>query len=74
MLRFPLPLWPGTEWEWEGEEFSDGQTNRVRVKGKVFGNEFMITKAGKFEALKIETIVESADDAKILLPNGMQKG
>jgi hypothetical protein len=64
LLRFPLPLLLGTEWEWEGEQHSDGEPNIVKVKGKVLGKEFIITKAGKLEAIKIQTIVESENDAK----------
>ena len=64
LLRFPLPLLPGTKWEWEGEEYSDGEANKVKVSGKVLGKEFITTKAGKLEAIKMETIIESGDDAK----------
>jgi len=63
LLRFPLPLSPGMEWEWEGEEYSDGDTNIVKVTGKVFDKEFIITDAGIFEAIKLESIVEGADDS-----------
>ncbi|MDP2302931.1 MAG: hypothetical protein Q8N03_10970 [Ignavibacteria bacterium] len=64
LLRFPLPLLPSTEWEWEGKEYSNDESNKVKVSGKAFFKEFVITKAGKFEAIKIETIVESASGAK----------
>jgi hypothetical protein len=74
LLRFPLPLLPGTEWDWEGEEHSDGETNKVKVKGKVLSKEFIITKAGKLEAIKIETIVESADDAKNIVTEWYAEG
>lgn len=74
LLRFPLPLLPGTEWEWEGEENSDGETSKVKVKGKVLGKEFIITKAGKLEAIKIETIVESANDAKNIVTEWYAEG
>lgn len=74
LLRFPLPLLPGTEWEWEGEEHADGETSKVKVKGKVLGKEFIITKAGKLEAIKIETIVESANDAKNIVTEWYSEG
>lgn len=64
LLRFPLPLSAGTNWKWEGDEYSDGATNKVKVTGKVFGKEFVMTKAGKFEAIKLESIIESSDNAK----------
>lgn len=64
LLRFPLPLLPGKEWEWEGDEYSDGDTNEVKVTGKVLGKEFVKTDAGSFEAIKIESLVEGSSDLK----------
>ena len=64
LLRFPLPLLAGKEWEWEGDEYSDGETNKVMVTGKVIGNEFVSTDAGVFEATKIESLVEGSSDLK----------
>jgi hypothetical protein len=64
LLRFPLPLLPGEEWEWEGDEYSDGETNKVMVTGKVIGNEFVSTDAGIFEAVRIESLVEGSSDLK----------
>jgi hypothetical protein len=74
LLRFPLPLLPGTKWEWEGEEYSDGEANKVKVIGKVLGNEFITTKAGKLEAIKMETIIESVDDAKNIVTEWYAEG
>jgi hypothetical protein len=64
LLRFPLPLLPGTEWKWEGDEYSDGDTNKVKATGKVLGKEFITTDAGRFETIKIESLVEGASDLK----------
>jgi hypothetical protein len=64
LLRFPLPLLPGMQWVWEGDEYSDGDTNKVKITGKVFNKEFIITKAGNFEATKIESIVEGSANSK----------
>ena len=64
LLRFPLPLSPGMEWEWEGDEYSDGEINKVKVTGKAIDKEFVTTKAGIFEAIKLESIVEGSDNAK----------
>lgn len=64
LLRFPLPLLPGKEWKWEGDEYSDGETNKVMVTGKVIGNEFVSTDAGIFEATRIESLVEGSSDLK----------
>jgi hypothetical protein len=64
LLRFPLPLTPGMEWKWEGEEYSNGSTNNVIVTGKVLNKEFVTTKAGKFEAIKLQSIVEGSSNSK----------
>jgi hypothetical protein len=64
LLRFPLPLLSGKAWEWEGDEYSDGETNKVMVKGKVIGSEFVSTDAGVFEATRIESLVEGSSDLK----------
>lgn len=64
LLRFPLPLSPGMKWEWEGEEYSDGEVNKVKVNGEALDKEIIKTKAGSFEAIKLETTIETSDDAK----------
>jgi len=64
LLRFPLPLLPGMEWKWEGDEYSDGDTNNVMVTGKVLGKEIVETDAGGFEAVKLEFLVEGSSDLK----------
>lgn len=74
LLRFPLPLLPGDEWDWEGEEISESETNKIIVKGKVLSKEIVITKAGKLEAIKIETIIESADGAKNIVSEWFTEG
>lgn len=74
LLRFPLPLLPGAEWEWEGKEFSNDESNKVKVSGKALCKEFVFTEAGKFEAIKIETIVESASGAKNIVTEWYSEG
>jgi hypothetical protein len=64
MLRFPLPLISGREWKWEGEEYSKSGASKVKIAGKVLGKEFVKTKAGNIEAIKIESIVEGSAGAK----------
>lgn len=64
LLRFPLPLLPGTEWEWEGVECSDGDMDNVKVTGKVLDKEFVITEAGIFEAIKLESIIEGSANTR----------
>ena len=64
LLRFPLPLSPGMQWKWQGNEYSDGDTNYVKVRGKSFNKEFILTKAGRFEAIKVVSIVEGSENSK----------
>jgi hypothetical protein len=64
LLRFPLPLSPGMEWKWEGDEYLDGDTNKVTVTGKAHNKEFVVTKAGSFEAIKIESMIEGTANSK----------
>jgi hypothetical protein len=64
LLRFPLPLTPGMEWRWEGDEYSSSGTNKVVVTGKVIKKESVITKAGTFEAIKLESVVEGSSNSK----------
>lgn len=64
MLRFPLPLFPGKVWESEGIQYSDDETSKVKISGKALSKEYIITKAGKFEAIKIESIIETSSDTK----------
>ncbi len=64
LLRFPLPLIPGMEWKCEGDEYSDGDSNKVKVTGKAFDKEFIMTKAGKFEVIKLESIIEGSANAR----------
>jgi hypothetical protein len=64
LLRFPLPLTPGVEWNWDGEEYSQSGTNKVKITGKVLNKELVTTKAGKFEAIKLQSVVEGSSDSK----------
>jgi len=74
LLRFPLPLLPGREWVWEGNEYSDGEMNTVKVSGKAFNKEFVITKAGNFEAIKLESIIETSSDTKNIVTEWYTEG
>ena len=64
LLRFPLPLFSGREWKWEGEEYSKNGTTKVKIFGKVLNKEFIITKAGTFEAIKLESVIEGSSNEK----------
>ncbi len=74
LLMFPLPLVPGMDWKWEGDEYSNGDTNRVKVSGKVLNEESIVTKAGKFETIKVESIVESSAGTKNIVTEWYAKG
>jgi hypothetical protein len=52
------------EWKWEGDEYSDGDKYKVKVTGKALDKEFVMTKAGRFEAIKLESIVEGSANSK----------
>jgi hypothetical protein len=64
LLRFPLPISPGMEWVWEGDEYSHGEKNKVKVSGKAIEEELVLTKAGSFKAIKLETIVEGSSKSR----------
>ena len=49
---------------WEGDEYSDGDMNKVKVTGKALDKEFVITNAGRFEAIKLESVIEGSANAK----------
>jgi hypothetical protein len=64
LLHFPLPLTPGLKWEWEGDELSDGVTSKVKITGKALDKESVLTKAGKFDAIKIESVIEGSSNSR----------
>ena len=74
LLRFPLPLTTGREWKWEGEEYSKNGTNNVKISGKVLNKEFIITKAGTFEAIKLESVVEGSSNSKNIITEWYVEG
>ncbi|MDR3667959.1 MAG: hypothetical protein P4L35_14040 [Ignavibacteriaceae bacterium] len=64
LLRFPLPLVSGRGWSWEGEEYSKNGTDKIKITGKVLNKESVITKAGTFNAIKLESVVEGSSNEK----------
>jgi hypothetical protein len=74
LLRFPNPLIPGAVWKCEDDEYSNGIMNKVTVTGKVLDTEIVETKAGKFEALKLESVVEGSSNAKNRVTEWYAKG
>jgi hypothetical protein len=61
LLRFPLPLSPSMEWKWEGDENCDNVTSKVKVTGKAIDKESVKTKAGTFDAIKLESTIEGSN-------------
>jgi hypothetical protein len=74
LLRFPLPLTPGMEWVWEGEEYSHGEKNKVKVSGRALEEEFVLTKAGRFKAIKLETVVVGFSNSRNTVTEWYAKG
>jgi hypothetical protein len=64
LMRLPLPLTPGTEWNWTGIEYCNGDSSGIKVSGKVFNKEMIITKAGNFESIKVETVIDGSSNSK----------
>lgn len=59
VLRLPLPLTVGKEWQASYDEYSNDDTNKVKLSGKVIGNEFIKTTLGYYETIKVHTVIES---------------
>jgi len=67
LLRVPFPVKIGQEWAWDGKEFIDDETHTVNIKGKASKTETITLPAGKFEALKVETTLETSNGTKNVL-------
>ena len=74
ILRFQLPLTPGIEWVWEGYEFSHGEKNKVKFSGRAIEEEFVPTKAGRFKAIKLETVVLGSSNSRDTVTEWYAKG
>ena len=74
LIRFPLPLLPGREWTGEADEYKDGVNSKVKVTGKALNKEFVITQAGRFEAIKIESIIEGSSNSKNIVNEWYAEG
>jgi len=64
LMRLPLPLTPGKVWKWTGIEYCNDDSSNIVVTGKVYDKEMIITKAGNFEAIKVETIIDGSSNSK----------
>ena len=67
LLRIPFPVHVGQEWTWDGKEFINDETHTVNLKAKATKVETITTPAGKFEALKVETTLETSEGTKNIL-------
>jgi len=67
LLRIPFPVEIGQEWMWNGNEFVNDETHTVSLKGIASNFETVITPAGKFETLKIETTIETSNGSKNIM-------
>ena len=74
LLRFPLPLIAGREWNWDGEEYSKNGTNKIKITGKVMNKESVKTRAGTFEAIKLESVVEGSSSEKNIITEWYAEG
>jgi hypothetical protein len=67
LLRVPFPVKIGQEWAWDGKEFINDETHTVNIRGKASKTETITLPAGKFEALKVETTLETSNGTKNVL-------
>ena len=67
LLRVPFPVEVGQEWSWNGIEFVNDESRSVKLKGKAAEFETVNTSAGKFEALKVETTIETSSGSKNIM-------
>lgn len=67
LLRVPLPVKIGDEWTWQGKEYIDDETHTVNVKGRASAYESVSTPSGKYDAIKIESTLETSKGTKNVL-------
>lgn len=74
LLRIPFPLTEASKWTSETIEYDDdGNSNTVRLTGKVIGEETISTPAGNFASLKIELIIVSGQNKPTYLTEWLVK-
>lgn len=64
LLRIPFPITPGKTWNWSGLEIKDNDTGTVNVSGKIIGMDTVLTPAGKFNAIKVKSLIVSSAGSK----------
>lgn len=62
--RIKYPFIVGQSWEWKGYEFNEDEKNSLNVKYLVDDKDTLTVPAGKFEALKLITTIESSSGTK----------
>lgn len=67
LLRVPFPVEIGQEWTWNGNEFVNDETHSVSLRGKAAKFDTIITPAGKFETLIVETSLETSNGTKNIM-------
>ncbi len=74
LLRIPFPLTTASKWTSETIEYdADGNSNPVRLTGKVIGEETISTPAGTFTSLKIELKIVSGQNKPTYLTEWLVK-
>lgn len=65
LLRLPFPITIGEKWKWEGKQFNEDNLEQdVWVTGEVIGKETIEVPAGKFETVKVRTLLKTSGDTK----------
>jgi hypothetical protein len=67
LLRVPFPVTVGQQWKWNGNQFTDGNLGAVSATGKAANFESVMTPYGKFDALRVETTLETSGGSKNVL-------
>ena len=74
LLRMPLPVFAGKEWNWNGVEYGDGDSVKINVRGRVICKENIMIPAGSFDAFKVETVIENSLDSKNVITEWFSEG
>ncbi|MGQ9644199.1 MAG: TapB family protein, partial [Ignavibacterium sp.] len=62
--RIKYPFIVGQSWHWEGYEFNEEEKYSLKVKSVVDEKNIVTVPAGKFEAIKVITTIESSSGTK----------
>ena len=63
-MRIPFPIEIGKEWHTSGIEIHGNDTGTVNLNGKVIGMDSVSTPAGKFNAVKIQSMLINSAGTK----------